>query len=577
MKVRLAKTAGYCFGVRRAMELALQAAHSGRRGIFTYGPLIHNPQALELLRTKGVEVLGEVPPPGSQNGGTVIIRAHGVPAQEKTALKEAGFDKVVDGTCPRVVRVQAVIKRSAAAGKDVVIVGDPEHPEVKGLLSFAEGRGQVVSGPEEVASLPALERVVAVAQTTQNQKVFNQVVDALEKRFGPIESHNTICEATHRRQQEVARLAAEVDGVVVVGGKASANTRRLAQIAGQKGREVFLVETEAELERERLAQLNSVGVTAGASTPSWMIKKVMRELAAIRSSKEAGLVHFLRRFMRFLVLSQILVALGAAGMSVACCALQGLAPSLALAGAAALYIFTMHILNQFLDKEAGQYNEPDRAHFLSAHRAVLIGSGMLAGAGSLALCAYLGPWPLALVAVMSVLGLLYSVPFFPGRLERRLGVHRVKDIPGSKTLSAAGGWAVITALLPAVSQGHFANWALPLAFAYAFILVFVRCALFDILDVQGDLIVGKETIPITLGEKRTHQLLRRLIAGLALLLVIAALMGAPAVAWALLAPLAGLAAMQLVLAKGMMMPGATSEGMVDLNFWLAGGLALAWL
>ena len=354
MKVRLAKTAGYCFGVRRAMELALAAAHGGQGPIFTYGPLIHNPQALELLRTKGVEVLKEVPAPGSQTGGTVIVRAHGVPAQEKKALKEAGFAKVVNGTCPRVVRVQAIIKRSAADGKDVVIVGDPDHPEVVGLLSFAGDRGYVISGPGGVAELPPLSRVVAVAQTTQNKKVFSEVVAALRDRFGAVEPHNTICEATSRRQQEVGRLASEVDGVVVVGGKQSANTRRLAQIAEKQDRPVFLVETEAELDRERLAQLNSVGLTAGASTPSWMIKKVMRELSAIRSSKEAGLIYFLRRAMRFMVLSQILVALGAAGMSLASCALQGLRPSLALAGAAALYIFTMHILNQFLDKEAGQ-------------------------------------------------------------------------------------------------------------------------------------------------------------------------------------------------------------------------------
>ena len=157
-------------------------------------------------------------------------------------------------------------------------------------------------------------------------------------------------------------------------------------------------------------------------------------------------------------------------------------------------------------------------------------------------------------------------------------MHRVKDIPGSKTLSAAGGWAVVVALLPAVSQGHLLSWTLPLAFAYALVLVFVRCALFDILDVQGDLIVGKETIPITLGKRRTHQLLSGLIAGLAVWLIAAAAAGgAPPVAWALLAPLAGLAVMQRVLARGLMMPGALSEGLVDLNFWLAGGLALAWL
>ena len=576
MRVRLARTAGFCMGVRRAMELALSTARDQDHPIHTYGPLIHNPQVLELLANKGVETMGSLPAPGSHQGGTVIIRAHGVPPGDKALLKEAGFDRVVDGTCPRVIRVQAIIAKAARNGRQVVIVGDREHPEVVGLLGHAGQRGHVVSSPEEVASLPDLREVVVVAQTTQSGETLASVVEALKQRFGQVEVHDTICEATHSRQAEALRLADETEGVVVVGGRQSGNTKRLAEIVGQSGAPVFLVENETELDRERLGRLKLVGVTAGASTPNWMIKRVMRELGAIRSPDEHRLTFWARRVFRFLVLSQILVAGGAAAMTGAACYLQGLWPQPALLGAAFFYVYAMHLLNQFLDKEAGQYNDPDRALFLAKHSHFLIGSGVLSAGAGMALCALLGALPFAMIAVMSVMGLLYSVPIVPPSLEKRVGVQRLKDIPGSKTLSAALAWAFLVALLPALAQESF-SWATALAFVFTLVMVMVRCALFDVLDTQGDLIVGKETIPIALGEHKTRRLLWGLTAGLAVLLLAAPLAGTvTTVAWALLMPVAGLAAMQAVLNRAWMLPGSLTEGLVDLNFWLAGAAALLW-
>jgi 4-hydroxy-3-methylbut-2-enyl diphosphate reductase len=565
-------------GVRRAMELALGEARQAHRPLCTYGPLIHNPQVLELLRGKGIQELEELAPDGSRRGGTVIIRAHGVPPEDKRRLREAGFARVVDGTCPRVVRVQAIIRRAAKEGALVVIVGDPAHPEVVGLLGHAGGRGRVAAGPEEAAGLPAADRVVAVAQTTQSEENFARVVAALKERYRRVEVHDTICEATHRRQEEVRRLAAECDGVVVVGGRASGNTKRLAQVAEATGAPVFLVESEAELDRERLAGLGEVAVTAGASTPNWVIRRVLRELGAIRSAKEVGWRFWARRSFRFLVLSQLLVALGAAGMSLASQLLQGLAASPACLGVAFCYIYAMHVLNQFLDKEAGQYNDPDRAYFLAKHRRLLVTSGVAAALAAMVLCAALGLGPFLLVAAMSLLGLLYSVPVVPRPLERRIGIQRLKDIPGSKTLSAGLAWAFIVAVLPAAALGPPLAAGAGLAFAYTLGLVLVRCALFDILDVQGDLIVGKETIPIVLGEEATRRLVWWCTWGLAGLMAAAGATGlAPGLAAWLALPAVGLAVMQHLWARALLTPGALSEGLVDLNFWLAGAVSLAWL
>jgi len=580
MKTRLARTAGFCMGVRRAMELALSAAHRGpeQAPVYTFGPLIHNPQVLELLETKGVGVLHQVPPPGSQKGGTVIIRAHGVPPEQKQALKAAGFSKVVDGTCPRVIRVQAIIQRAARAGADPVIVGDPEHPEVVGLVGHSLGRGHVVRRPEEVAGLPELKEVVVVAQTTQSQELFDQVVAALERRFGSVKVHQTICEATHSRQDEVLNLAREVQGMVVVGGRQSGNTRRLAQLASRHG-PVFMVETEEELDRRELSRLELVGVTAGASTPNWMIKRVMRELGAIRSAREGRLAYWSRRVFRFLVRSQILVGLGGAGMTLAGSLLQGIAPSWRLAAVAFGYIFAMHVLNHFLDKEAGQYNDPDRAAFLTKHHRFLIGSGAAASLAALVLCLELGGIAFLAVALMSALGLAYSLPVLPRFLRRRLKIESLKDIPGSKTLSAALAWAVIAVILPPLSSpGPFPPPPLTAAaFLYVASLVLARCALFDLLDVQGDLIVGKETIPIVLGERRTRRLLVWLLGSSLVWLVLAALAGAPAgLCLLLVAPVAGLTLMKRLLTGKLILAGALGEGLVDLNFWLAGALSLLW-
>ncbi|MCB2193716.1 MAG: 4-hydroxy-3-methylbut-2-enyl diphosphate reductase [Deltaproteobacteria bacterium] len=577
MKVRLARHAGFCMGVRRAMELALEQAHHAEGPVYTYGPLIHNPQVLELLKSKGIRALKEIPPAGSVQGGTVIIRAHGVPPQDKARLKQAGFSQIVEGTCPRVIRVQAIIARAAKRGADVVIVGDASHPEVVGLLGHARGRGRVVSRPSEVAELPELADVVVVAQTTQTGENFAAIVQELTHRFGPVEVHETICEATHRRQDEVKSLAREVDGVVVVGGRNSGNTQRLAQVAAESGKPVFAVETEEELPRAELAHLDTVGVTAGASAPNWLIKRVLRELGSIRSEREGDGSYLLRRVFRFFVRSQLLVALGAAGMTCAASILQGLVPHPALVATAFFYIYAMHILNHFLDKEAGQYNDPDRAQFLTKHRRFLIGSGIFSAAASLFLCMLIGPWPLAIVSFISLLGILYSVPVVPLSMRGRLKLASLKDIPGSKTVSAAGAWAVVVAVLPAVGFGIWNFPALILAFVYTAVLVFCRCAVFDVLDVQGDLVVGKETIPIMLGEAVTLRLVYWLLAALALLMILAPLAGPPVLlCLLLLLPIAGLAFMQRVLSRGDMLPGATSEALVDFIFWLAGALALAW-
>jgi (E)-4-hydroxy-3-methyl-but-2-enyl pyrophosphate reductase len=573
MRVRLAKTAGFCMGVRRAMETALGLIHRVKGPLYTFGPLIHNPQVLDLLKGKGVIQLDEIP---DKAEGTVLIRAHGVPPEQEERLRAAGLT-VVNATCPRVMKVQQISRLYGSRGALVVIVGDAEHPEVKGLLGYAGEKGRVVSGPEEVAALPEADLVAAVAQTTQRPEVFEQVVEALRQRYAQVQVFDTICDATHRRQAEVKRLAGTVDGLVVVGGYDSGNTRRLATVAQAAGVKAWHVETEADLDAAALAECDTVGVTSGASTPNWMIRKVVRELETRRGRGESSGWVAAERVLRFLLRSHLMVALGAASLSVATCLLQGLKPSLGLMGVAFFYIHSMHIVNQFLDKEAGEYNDPDRAKFLARWRWLLMGAGIVSAFMSLFLGWLMGRWVFVLLVAISAAGVLYSVPLVRVKVGR-WRIRRLKDVPGSKSLSAAFAWAAITAAAPALSAPALVNWtATFFVLVVVVLLIFIRSGLFDIFDVQGDLIVGQETIPIMWGEAKTRRLLWILTGVLGLWLVLGPLvLPVPGLSWWLLPCVGYVAGYLVVYERRWLHPGARFEGLVEANALLAGLIALSW-
>ena len=201
MKVKFAKTAGFCMGVRRAMEIVLAEANRGEGPLFTFGPLIHNNQVLDLLESKGVHSVEDLD--GLQTG-RIVIRAHGIPPQKRQDLKDTGL-KIIDATCPRVARVQAIIRYHTKKGYTVVIVGDKDHAEVIGLMGYSKGPAHVIQSVKEVFALPHLDKVFIVAQTTQNEKNYRDVVKALKERFPNVLVFDTICDATHQRQKDYQR------------------------------------------------------------------------------------------------------------------------------------------------------------------------------------------------------------------------------------------------------------------------------------------------------------------------------------------------------------------------------------
>ncbi len=570
MKIKLAKTSGFCMGVRRAVEIVLDVANSQPPPIYTFGPLIHNPQVLEILAEKGVSVLDD---PSTAEPGKVIIRAHGVPPQAKQAAVGAGFT-VIDATCPRVIKVQTIIAKHAAQGHAVLIVGDREHPEVMGLLGYARGRGHVITHPDDVAGLPVFEQAIVVAQTTQDGQLFDDVAQAVKRRFPNFRIFNTICDSTHKRQAEVREMAKSVDAVVVVGGHDSGNTRRLAQVVEQDGTPAFHVESNAELDCEAIESLQSVGITAGASTPNWVIKKVYRTVERLPIKPWRQTVF---KIQRWLLLSNLYLAFGAGCLSYACALLSGIRPSLASALMASCYVFSMHILNNLIGKEAVRYNDPDRADFYEANRIILFTLATMSGAVGLFMAFTLGFVPFLVLCVITVLGLLYKVRLLPTPVRIGRNMQGISDVPGSKTVLIAMAWGVVTVVLPHLAISLQITTTMIFVSLWASVMAFVRTAFFDILDMQGDRIVGQESLPILLGKDKTLKMLKQLLKiSIAVLLFAPIMHLSTNLAYGMTLSVFYMAAVVQGFERLWVVPGFRFELFVESIFVFTAGVSLVW-
>lgn len=277
MDVKIARTAGFCWGVRRTVDKVMEVADQATGAVVTLGPIIHNPQAVARFREKGVETVSAVGEVG--DGTTVVVRTHGAVREELARAKERGLE-VVDGTCPYVKYPQAVAQRLSAEGYHVVIVGEAAHAEIKGVVSYVQGPCTVVKPGGPVPELDA-KKVAVIAQTTLIGAEFERVVGVLALRHKEVRAVNTICSDTDERQGDARSLAREVDAVVVVGGKNSANTRHLAEICREIQPRTWHVETEGELDPAWFQGCRSVGLSAGASTPDWVIEGVATWLRAL--------------------------------------------------------------------------------------------------------------------------------------------------------------------------------------------------------------------------------------------------------------------------------------------------------
>ena len=280
MKVIVAKSAGFCMGVHRAVEKARRLASRQAGPVYTDGPLIHNQQMMAQLASENIR---PCPDPAALRDDTLLIRAHGIPPARRQQLQALPC-RLSDATCPDVAKIQGIIRQHARQGYHVVILGDPGHAEVVGLLGFAEGRGHVIAGREDVALLPEMDKVCLVSQSTQFPSSFEATAQTMRARYPDLIAIDTICDATRNRQREIDEMAAQVDAFVIVGGSHSANTLRLVELA-RRLKPTFHIQTASQLQPGEFEGVRIVGLTAGASTPSFIIEEVRAQLEALPAQR----------------------------------------------------------------------------------------------------------------------------------------------------------------------------------------------------------------------------------------------------------------------------------------------------
>ena len=274
MEIKLAKSYGFCFGVKRAIKIAEESPNS-----VTFGPLIHNKNEIERLKERFnvglVEDIDEI-----EEGGRVVIRTHGIPKDKLEILKQKQVE-VIDATCPFVTKPQEIVARMSEEGYSVVIFGDKNHPEIKGVMSYAKDPIVVLS-VEELEGKPLKEKVATVAQTTRKFEEYQKIVNYLMERKKEVRVFNTICNATFENQDAAKELSKEADVMIVIGGKNSSNTKQLFNICKENCKDSYLVENASELQKEWFEGKKVCGITAGASTPNWIIEEVIENIKKLQ-------------------------------------------------------------------------------------------------------------------------------------------------------------------------------------------------------------------------------------------------------------------------------------------------------
>lgn len=277
MNIQIAKHAGFCFGVERAVSLVEEALKKNNN-VFTYGPIIHNPIVVSRLEERGVKVVRDVN--DLDSGDVLIIRSHGITKKLYNEIEKKNI-KIIDATCPFVKKAYNAAQDLSKEGYSVVILGDRLHPEIEGIISYIEGEYFIISSTLEAETLPVKEKIGYIAQTTQDRELFIKVKNILSSKCKTLKVLDTICNATYLRQKDAREVAGRVDLMLVVGGQNSGNTKRLFQICSDICNKTYLIESEANLKNINFTGVHNVGISAGASTPDYLIKGILKYLKEV--------------------------------------------------------------------------------------------------------------------------------------------------------------------------------------------------------------------------------------------------------------------------------------------------------
>ncbi len=495
MKIEMAANSGFCMGVRNAILKIVDELNSSDDKIYVYGPLIHNPQTIDVLKNRGLITINSL---HEIKGKQIAIRTHGIPLDENREIKKQA-SRIINLTCSRVARVQSYIKKYSSEGYFTIIIGDRDHAEVIGLKSYASAGVYVVSEPGDIKNIPAAKKYLIVSQTTHERNQFNQFVNLIQKKYNNVKVIDTICDSTRLRQDDVrAGIARGIDTLVVVGGKNSANTTRLAKIGIDNGIKTFHIETDEELIADEFKGAKHVLVTAGASTPGWIINNVLEKLYMIKNSSSNPIVKALKSYFEFFVRSNIISSISSFLMVIIAQKYAGLEQDMRYGLIAALFIYVMYTVNNYLDREFLIKSNSYKYKIYEKYGLHMLIAAIISFIVSIYLCSTISLTMMYLFLVPYLLGIFYSTPYFK-LLIKALGSELIKKIYNTKIVTAFG-WLVALILLPYFEHNVDMITYISMGSLF-FTFVFLRQFIIDLVAFQGDLILGRDTLATSLGVK----------------------------------------------------------------------------
>jgi len=493
MKIELAKHSGFCMGVRNAILRIINEINTVDEDIFVDGPLIHNPQTIEALKKRGLKTLDNLE---NIDNRQIVVRTHGIPIERNREIKQRS-SRLINLTCPRVAKVQAIIKKYSRNGHFTIILGDDDHAEVAGLKSYASSGVFVVSKKSDIKNLPAADKYILVSQTTLDRNLFDEIVKGLKASIKNITVIDTICDSTRLRQADVREgISKGIDTLVVVGGKNSANTSRLAEIGRESKIKSFHIETREELREDDFADSKNVLVTAGASTPGWIINNVLEELYNIKFKKSNFLFKTLKNTLEFIVRTNILSSIFAFFFTLFAQKYAGIEVDHHLALISFFYIFSMYSVNNFFDIDFLKASNSYKYYIYEKFGKLLMALSIVSMVVSIFISLKYDYRVIGLLLFSYLFGFMYFTP--PVKyMVRRINSTFIQKAYNSKTVTGFG-WPIITVIIPLLGQDVQIFNVLTLSL-FIFTLISFRHILIDLIAYQGDLILGRDTLPIWVG------------------------------------------------------------------------------
>lgn len=493
--IYIADTAGFCWGVKRAVDIAISTANNTKGPVYTYGPLIHNPQTLVILSKLGINILEDVS--NLPETGTVIIRAHGITLKEKEILCRSGLN-IVDATCPKVQRIQKIITRNNDKVSNIYIYGDKDHSEVKGLLGYSNGKGIVID-KDNKDSILINSPSILLCQTTVNKKTWEDFTSINSIKYKDLKIYNTICDATTKRQEELREILRIVDYMIIIGGKDSANTQRLFNISMEYKADVIHIENPNEIDKNIIRNRKKIGITAGASTPAFVIQNTKELIQDAKRKKDNLILRSFETIIKFLYLSDIYSAIGISGLCYLFQKWLGLGDSLYPAFIIFFYYWGLLLMNHLLSTQDRILNDFVKVDFYNRYLKLLIIILGLSLSGSIILTIVYNIYSLPIL--ICILGLSYAY-------QKPIHIIPIKQIRASKDFVFSAALCIISTSVPLL---YFEFYSLTLEMVFPAIFIFftalIRSLIFDIRDMNRDKIFGKETLPILIGKDRTKRLI----------------------------------------------------------------------